>query len=135
MQGVPTVSPISEDMFIPVHLIHTFKKEVDTIANGMMTSVREKPPVPKSPYETFAAKTEARLISKPVPWLTIREWEYRVQKSLCPLISNGPVIYPKPICSTESTVPNQSVLQNQPFQTNLLFLLRINGLKFQSGSF
>jgi methylamine--corrinoid protein Co-methyltransferase len=62
IQGGPTGSPISEDVFIPVHMSYALEKEVDTIVNGVMTSVRGKPPIPGSPYEVLAAKTETRLI-------------------------------------------------------------------------
>ena len=62
IQGGPTGSPISEDVFLPVHLSYALEKEVDTIVNGVMTSVRGKAPVPGSPYEVLAAKTETRLI-------------------------------------------------------------------------
>ncbi len=62
VQGGPTGSPISEDMFMPVHMSYALEKEVDTIVNGVMMTVRGKPPIPKSPYEVLAAKTETRLI-------------------------------------------------------------------------
>jgi len=62
IQGGPTGSPISEDVFMPVHLSYALEKEVDTIVNGVMMTVRGKPTIPKSPYEILAAKTEARLI-------------------------------------------------------------------------
>jgi methylamine--corrinoid protein Co-methyltransferase len=62
IQGGPTGSPISEDVFVPVHMSYALEKEVDTIVNGVMTTVRGKPPVPRSPYEVLAAKTETRLI-------------------------------------------------------------------------
>ncbi len=62
IQGGPTGSPISEDVFLPVHMSYALEKEVDTIVNGVMTTVRGKPPVPRSPYEVLAAKTETRLI-------------------------------------------------------------------------
>ncbi|MCQ6963744.1 hypothetical protein PV02_11765 [Methanolobus chelungpuianus] len=62
VQGGPTGSPISEDMFLPVHMSYALEKEVDTIVNGVMMTVRGRPPIPKSPYEVLAAKTEARLI-------------------------------------------------------------------------
>ncbi len=64
VQGGPTGSPISEDVFMPVHMSYALEKEVDTIVNGVMTSVRGKPPVPGSPYEVLAAKTETRLIKQ-----------------------------------------------------------------------
>jgi len=62
VQGGPTGSPISEDVFLPVHMSYALEKEVDAIVNGVMTTVRGRPPVPKSPYEVLAAKTETRLI-------------------------------------------------------------------------
>jgi methylamine---corrinoid protein Co-methyltransferase len=64
IQGGPTGSPISEEVFMPVHMSYALEKEVDTIVDGVMTSVRGKPPIPKSPYEVLAAKTEARLIKQ-----------------------------------------------------------------------
>lgn len=64
IQGGPTGSPISEDVFMPVHMSYALEKEVDTIVDGVMTSVRGKAPVPGSPYEVLAAKTESRLIKQ-----------------------------------------------------------------------
>ena len=64
IQGGPTGSPISEEVFMPVHMSYALEKEVDTIVDGVMTSVRGKPPIPKSPYEVLAAKTETRLIKQ-----------------------------------------------------------------------
>jgi methylamine--corrinoid protein Co-methyltransferase len=43
---------------------YALEKEVDTIVNGVMTSIRGKPPIPGSPYEVLAAKTETRLIKQ-----------------------------------------------------------------------
>jgi methylamine--corrinoid protein Co-methyltransferase len=64
VQGGPTGSPISEDVFVPVHMSYALEKEVDTIVDGVMYSIRGKSPVPGSPYEVLAAKTEARLIKQ-----------------------------------------------------------------------
>lgn len=64
VQGGPTGSPISEDMFMPVHMSYALEKEVDTIVDGVMYSIRGKSPVPGSPYEILAAKTETRLIKQ-----------------------------------------------------------------------
>ncbi len=64
IQGGPTGSPISENMFIPIHMSYAQEKEVDTIVNGVLTSIRGKPPVPKTPYEILAAKAETRLIKQ-----------------------------------------------------------------------
>lgn len=62
IQGGPTGSPVSEEMFIPIHMSYAQEKEVDTIVNGVLTSIRGKSPVPKTPYEILAAKAETRLI-------------------------------------------------------------------------
>lgn len=64
IQGGPTGSPISENMFIPIHMSYAQEKEVDTIVNGVLTSIRGKSPVPKTPYEILAAKAETRLIKQ-----------------------------------------------------------------------
>ncbi len=64
VQGGPTGSPISEEVFMPVHMSYALEKEVDTIVDGVMTSVRGKPPIPGSPYEVLASKTETRLIKQ-----------------------------------------------------------------------
>ena len=64
IQGGPTGSPISEDVFYAVHMSYALEKEVDTIVNGVMTSIRGYPPVPKTPFEILAAKTEGRIIKQ-----------------------------------------------------------------------
>ncbi|KKG14697.1 hypothetical protein EO94_01950 [Methanosarcina sp. 2.H.T.1A.3] len=64
IQGGPTGSPISEEVFMPIHMSYALEKEVDTIVDGVMTSVRGKSPIPGSPYEVLAAKTETRLIKQ-----------------------------------------------------------------------
>ncbi|MDV0447450.1 hypothetical protein MsAg5_13430 [Methanosarcinaceae archaeon Ag5] len=64
IQGGPTGSPVSEDVFMKVHMSYALEKEVDTIVNGVMTSVRGKPPVPKTPYEILSAKYETRIIKE-----------------------------------------------------------------------
>lgn len=62
IQGGPTGSPVSEDMFMPIHMSYALEKEVDTIVNGVMMTIRGKSPTPGSPYEILAAKSEGRLI-------------------------------------------------------------------------
>jgi len=64
IQGGPTGSPVSEDQFFNVHLSYALEKEVDTIVNGVMTSVRGYSPVPKTPFEILGAKMESRLIKQ-----------------------------------------------------------------------
>jgi methylamine--corrinoid protein Co-methyltransferase len=41
---------------------YALEKECDTIVNGVMTSARGKSPVPGSPYEVLASKSETRQI-------------------------------------------------------------------------
>ena len=62
VQGGPTGAPVSEEVFIPLHMSYAMEKEVNTIVNGVMNTVRGHGPVPGSPYEILAAKTEGRLI-------------------------------------------------------------------------
>jgi methylamine--corrinoid protein Co-methyltransferase len=62
IQGGPTGAPVSEEVFVPLHLSYALEKEVNTIVNGVMNTVRGHGPVPGSPYEILAAKTEGRLI-------------------------------------------------------------------------
>lgn len=62
IQGGPTGAPVSEEMFIPLHMSYAMEKEVQTIVNGVMNTVRGHGPVPGSPYEVLAAKMEGRLI-------------------------------------------------------------------------
>ena len=49
VQGGPTGSPISEDVFMPVHMSYALEKEVDTIVDGVMTSVRGKTTYTRQP--------------------------------------------------------------------------------------
>ena len=64
IQGGPTGSPISEDVFYAVHMSYALEKEVDTIVNGVMSSIRGYPPIPNTPFEILAAKTEGRMIKQ-----------------------------------------------------------------------
>jgi len=64
IQGGPTGAPVSEDVFIALHTSYALEKEVDTIVNGVMATVRGYPPAPSTPYEILAAKTEGRFIKQ-----------------------------------------------------------------------
>lgn len=64
IQGGPTGSPVSEDMFLNIHMSYALEKEVDTIVNGVLTSIRGYPPVPNTPFEILAAKMEGRIIKQ-----------------------------------------------------------------------
>jgi methylamine--corrinoid protein Co-methyltransferase len=64
IQGGPTGSPVSENVFYEVHMSYALEREVDTLVNGVMTTVRGYPPTPKTPFEILAAKTESRIIKQ-----------------------------------------------------------------------
>jgi len=64
IQGGPTGAPVAEKNFIDVHLSYALEKEVDTIVNGVLATIRGYPASPKTPYEILAAKTEGRLIKQ-----------------------------------------------------------------------
>jgi methylamine--corrinoid protein Co-methyltransferase len=62
IQGGPTGAPVSEDVFCALHTSYALEKEVDTIVNGVMATIRGLPPAPGTPAEILAAKTEGRTI-------------------------------------------------------------------------
>lgn len=51
IQGGPTGSPISEDVFVQVMQSYAQEGVVDTIVNGVMTTIEGKPAKTKTPYE------------------------------------------------------------------------------------
>lgn len=59
IQGGPTGSPCSEEMFLPIHQSYAQEKVVDTIVDGVMQTVMGKDPVPGSPWELMAVRSEA----------------------------------------------------------------------------
>ncbi len=59
IQGGPTGSPCSEDMFLPIHQAYAQERIVDTIVDGVIQTVMGKDPVPNSPWEILAVRTEA----------------------------------------------------------------------------
>ena len=60
IQGGPTGSPVSEDVF--VQLMQSYAQEgiVDDLVNGVMTTVEGKPAKSKTPYEIRATMQELR---------------------------------------------------------------------------
>jgi len=64
IQGGPTGAPVAEKNFIDVHLSYALEKEVDTIVNGVLGTIRGYPAAPKTPFEILAAKMEGRLIKQ-----------------------------------------------------------------------
>jgi len=59
IQGGPTGSPCSEEMFLPIHQAYAQERIVDTIVDGVMQTILGKDPVPGSPWELMAVRSEA----------------------------------------------------------------------------
>lgn len=58
IQGGPTGSPCSEAMFLPIHQSYAQEPIVDTIVDGVLQTVMGKDPVPNSPWEIMAVRSE-----------------------------------------------------------------------------
>jgi len=59
IQGGPTGSPCSEELFLPIHQSYAQEPIVDTIVDGVLQTVMGKDPVPGSPWEIMAVRSEA----------------------------------------------------------------------------
>lgn len=62
IQGGPTGAPVSEDMFIACHQSYAQEPLIDTIVDGVLQTINGKDPVPGSPWEIAAVKSEAIMI-------------------------------------------------------------------------
>lgn len=62
IQGGPTGSPCSEEMFLPIHQAYAQEPIVDTIVDGVFQTIMGKDPVPGSPWEIMAVRTEAHQV-------------------------------------------------------------------------
>ena len=60
IQGGPTGSPISEDVFVQIMQSYAQEGVVDTLVNGVMTTIEGKPAKTKTPYEIRATMAELR---------------------------------------------------------------------------
>ena len=60
IQGGPTGSPISEDVFVQIMQSYAQEGIVDDLVNGVMTTVEGKPAKSKTPYEVRATMQELR---------------------------------------------------------------------------
>ena len=60
IQGGPTGSPISEDVFVQVMQSYAQEGIVDDLVNGVMTTIEGKPAKTKTPYEIRATMAELR---------------------------------------------------------------------------
>lgn len=62
IQGGPTGSPISEDVFVQVMQSYAQEGIVDTIVNGVLTTIEGKSAKTNTPYEIRATMTELRSV-------------------------------------------------------------------------
>lgn len=60
IQGGPTGSPISEDVFVQVMQSYAQEGVVDTLVNGVMTTMEGHPAKTRTPYEIRATMAELR---------------------------------------------------------------------------
>lgn len=60
IQGGPTGSPISEDVFVQIMQSYAQEAVVDNLVNGVMTTIEGKPAKSKTPYEIRATMAELR---------------------------------------------------------------------------
>jgi methylamine--corrinoid protein Co-methyltransferase len=62
IQGGPTGSPISEDVFVQVMQSYAQESIVDTIVNGVLTTIEGNSAKTNTPYEIRATMTELRSV-------------------------------------------------------------------------
>ncbi len=62
IQGGPTGSPVSEDVFVQVMQSYAQESVVDTIVNGVLTTIEGKSPKTNTPYEIRATMAELRAV-------------------------------------------------------------------------
>lgn len=59
IQGGPTGSPCSEESFMSIHQSYAQEPIIDTIVDGVLQTIMGKDPVPGSPWEIMAVRSEA----------------------------------------------------------------------------
>ncbi len=64
IQGGPTGTAISEDMFLPVMQSYAQEGVVDTIVNGVMSTFEGHPAKTNTPYEIYATMAELRAVKE-----------------------------------------------------------------------
>lgn len=62
IQGGPTGAPVSEQQFIKLHESYAQEPLVDTIVDGVLQTINGHDPVPNSPWEIAAVKSEAIMV-------------------------------------------------------------------------
>jgi methylamine--corrinoid protein Co-methyltransferase len=61
-QGGPTGAPVSENIFIAMHETYARESLMDTIVNGVLSTINGREPKPGSPWEIAAVKGEVSMI-------------------------------------------------------------------------
>jgi methylamine--corrinoid protein Co-methyltransferase len=61
-QGGPTGAPVSENIFIAMHEAYAREPLMDTIVNGVLSTINGREPKPGSPWEIAAVKGEVSMI-------------------------------------------------------------------------
>jgi methylamine--corrinoid protein Co-methyltransferase len=64
IQGGPTGSPISEDIFVQVMQSYAQEAVVDTLVNGVYTTIEGHPAKTNTPYEIYAMMAELRAVKE-----------------------------------------------------------------------
>lgn len=59
IQGGPTGSPCSEELFLAIHQSYAQERIIDTIVDGVLQTIMGKDPSPGSPWEIMAVRSEA----------------------------------------------------------------------------
>ncbi len=62
IQGGPTGAPVSEEQFLNMHEAYAKEPLVDTIVNGVLQKIHGHDPVPNSPWEIAAVRSEVQML-------------------------------------------------------------------------
>ena len=62
IQGGPTGAPCSEEHFLAIHQSYAQEPVVDTIVDGVLQTVRGHDPLPMTPWEIAAVRSEAIMV-------------------------------------------------------------------------
>ncbi len=62
IQGGPTGAPCSEECFLAIHQSYAQEPMVDTIVDGVLQTINGHDPIPGSPWEIAAVKSEAIMV-------------------------------------------------------------------------
>lgn len=64
IQGGPTGAPVSEDIFVQVMQSYAQESVVDTLVNGVMSTIEGHPATTNTPYEIRATMAEVRAVKE-----------------------------------------------------------------------